>query len=378
MKKIAIIVPGGIGKPGSRFIIPALSSLIERLSDSHEVIAYCAGSYDQDDESYLMGKAVVKYLHVKNSRWSFLMKGLSLWRNIKRDHEVSPFDLIHAFGAIPTGLIAIFLSKVLKIPSLVTFRGGELGDLPQINYGNMVHFYHRWIVRYICSETTGLVLLSRFQEKLFHIFTLTTPHLNIVPFGVDTNYFKPILERRLNEPIQLLHVANLTPVKDQITLLKAFSKIRTAVPAKLTIIGEDYSGGSIQGAARSLGVTPDVEFLGQIPNEELPSHYAKAHFLLLTSLYEGEGVVCVEAAAIGTVVCGTNVGIIHDLSEYMVAVEPGDFTSLAEKVITLYRDSEAYSELQLGALNWVKQHDLSWTTNEYIRIYEELSRSTNR
>ncbi len=77
--------------------------------------------------------------------------------------------------------------------------------------------------------------------------------------------------------------------------------------------------------------------------------------------------------ASGTVVCGTNVGIISDLKNCCcVAVEVKDYQKLASKVLKLVENKDHYLELQRKAYQWVKEHDLQWTAFRYHQAFQKL------
>ena len=150
-----------------------------------------------------------------------------------------------------------------------------------------------------------------------------------IPLGVDPQKFS-FGTPKPGPPFKFLHVANLTEVKDQATLIRAFDLIRKEIDSHLTVVGPDYLNGQLQKLVAALGLTNHVTFTGPIPNIELPSSYRDAHFLLHSSLYESEAVVVLEAMSCGVAVCGTAVGILADLHEKCcLAARPRDYQGLA-------------------------------------------------
>src|SRR6185369_10184403 len=105
--------------------------------------------------------------------------------------------------------------------------------------------------------------------------------------------------RPAGTPLRILHVANLTAVKDQTTLLHAFAALRGKREARLRIVGADALGGQIQRLAGALGVASDVEFTGPVPYANMPAHYRWADMVVSTSLSEGQNRGLTEAAMSG-------------------------------------------------------------------------------
>ena len=141
--------------------------------------------------------------------------------------------------------------------------------------------------------------------------------------------------------------------------------------AQLTIVGPDYLNGAIQQLVQDLEVEEKVKFEGMVKHENIPDYLANAHILLHTSMHEGMPLVAVEAMASGVVVCGTNVGIIADLSPVCcLSVPVGDHEGLANKVLGLIENPVHFQTLQQQALAWTRAHDIEWTINQFKALYE--------
>jgi glycosyltransferase involved in cell wall biosynthesis len=173
--------------------------------------------------------------------------------------------------------------------------------------------------------------------------------------------------------VHFLHVANLTEVKDQRTLLRAFAHIAARRDSRLRIVGGDYLNGEIQREAEVLGIGEIVEFLGFVPHELLPEHYQWAHMLLQTSLHEAGGVVIAEAASSNVVICGTATGILHDLRcDAAVAVGPGDAEGLVREVLSLLADPDRFAALQKKAQAWARANTVVTAAQTIAETYEFL------
>src|SRR5207248_2550306 len=93
-----------------------------------------------------------------------------------------------------------------------------------------------------------------------------------VPFGVALDRWPvaPPRRREAGRPANLLQVADISPVKDQETLLMTAVHLRERkIPFVLEIIGADTLGGAMQRRATELGLDACVRFAGFLPQEAL-------------------------------------------------------------------------------------------------------------
>ncbi|MCK2183043.1 glycosyltransferase [Halomonas getboli] len=97
----------------------------------------------------------------------------------------------------------------------------------------------------------------------------------------------------------LVHVARLVPVKRQSLLLQAFAQARRqGLDHHLAIIGDGSERPQLEALTRELELEDVVHFLGQQSNPY--PWVAQADALVLSSRFEGLGIVLIEALALGT------------------------------------------------------------------------------
>lgn len=102
----------------------------------------------------------------------------------------------------------------------------------------------------------------------------------------------------------LVNVGRLQPQKDQATLIRAFAKVRAALPCRLLVLGEGPLRTDLEALAASLGLGEDIYLPGARPN---PFPYlARANLFVLSSAWEGFPNVVLEALAFGCPVVSTD------------------------------------------------------------------------
>ncbi len=105
-------------------------------------------------------------------------------------------------------------------------------------------------------------------------------------------------------PAVVLGAGRLTAQKDFATLLRAFALARARQPLRLIVLGEGELRRPLETLADELGVAPEVRFPGFVENPY--AFMSRSAVFVLSSAWEGFGVVLVEAMACGTPVVSTD------------------------------------------------------------------------
>lgn len=370
--RIALIVPGGVDRSGSERVIPALLWLIERLARRHDLHVFALAQYPHACSYRLLG-AMVHNLGTPAWLPRFSM---AYWLPalLGRLRVHGPFDVLHAFWAAPTGLLAAIAGRMLRIPAVVSLAGGELVALPEIGYGSQI----RWLDR--LKVTTALRLATRTTVSSTSMATLARAwriQPQIIPLGVPPEYCAPNVPLPAGPPWRLLHVASLNLVKDQPTLLRAFSLVLAQEPrVTLDIIGEDTLGGTIQAMAHAMGLQGQVIFHGFQPAEAVQRFLGQAHLLVLPSRHDAAPVVMLEAAACAVPTVGTAVGYTADWApERAWSVPVGDAQALATGILALLRDKQRRRQIGQAAQHWACAYDADWTAAQFQVLYDRLANS---
>jgi rhamnosyl/mannosyltransferase len=181
-----------------------------------------------------------------------------------------------------------------------------------------------------------------------------TARLHIVPFGFDLQRFRerPALaeeiRRRYGRSLFLFALGRHVYYKGFEFLIRALASVPQA---RLALGGQGPLTGDLQRIAREAGVADRVDFVGRIPDAELPAWYHACDAFCLPSVEPAEafGIVQVEAMACGKpVLCcqlGNGVNWVNRDGETGIAVPPADPQALAAALNVLLRDPDLRSRL---------------------------------
>lgn len=360
LKKIALIVPGGLGTGKNNIGVPVLQQLVHLLSNQFEVTAFQLFEVNNEYEAkgfqlfgFKSGNKIVQYFN--------------FFITFYKENKKKEFKSVHGFWVWPCGFLAVVLGKIFNIKSIVSVLGGDAASLPALKYGHLRKFISRNLILWSLKNSDEATALTHYLAKNLYQVGLKR-NLKIIPWGVDQTLFnfQPI---GVKNPVQFLHVANLSPVKDQETLLRAFEIIHQTIPSHLTIVGEGPEEQYIRTLLDELHLQNAVTLTTQLPYDQLPRFYHQSNALLHTSRSEGQSEVVTEAISCGTLVAGTRVGLLHDFPEFCVCVEVGDYQSLAKNVIALLRNEEKMNDFRQKGHRWAVEHSIQWTISQIIELY---------
>jgi glycosyltransferase involved in cell wall biosynthesis len=316
---VGLVVPG-FSADANDWCIPALRHLARRLSVTDHV-RVVAVRYPFRYDRYTVDAADVIALGGAERRGGATA---ALWRDglklLAAEHRRQPFSVLHAFWATESGLLAAVAGRLLRVPVLVSLAGGELVALRDIDYGDQRLAWERLKIRVslglASAVSAGSQLLLSIARR--HV---ALPRLHRAPLGVNAAVFCPSSGASVVTEPRLLHVATLTRVKDQVTLLRAFALLRRHDPrARLEIVGEGPLRPELERLATALELTCSVNFRGEVDHARLPTVYRAASVFVLSSRHEAQSMAALEAAACGLPVVGTSVGVLPELTPAVVPI----------------------------------------------------------
>jgi glycosyltransferase involved in cell wall biosynthesis len=367
--KIAIVTPGGVDRSGVTRVIPCLLWFMERLTrNGDEVHVFALRQQSERGQWPLLGATV----HNSGGAGP-LGRGARMLRDLRAEHCRTPFDVIHALWAVPQGALAAIARSLLGVPFLLHLPGGDIVRLPEIGYGARVTLKGRLALRLAVSAADRIVAPSDMMVRQSRALGIRAER---VPFGVALDQWPVVPPRRRVDgaPIHLLHVANLSLVKDQETLLIAAHYLRgQGIDFLLDIIGEDTLHGAARLRTHELGLDNCVAFHGFLPQAALRERVRSADLLIVSSRHEAGPIVALEAAASGVPTVGTKVGLLADWApEAARVVHIGDGLALGAAIAELSSNEDLRLRLASEAQKRAVAENADVTTCRIQSLYREM------
>ena len=169
----------------------------------------------------------------------------------------------------------------------------------------------------------------------------------------------------------LLAVGDLRPKKNLLRLVKAFARLRgEGLEHRLVLAGVDSGEG--ERVREAAGGHP-VQLTGYLPDADMDALMRGADALVHPSLYEGFGLVLVEAMARGVPVLAARATALPetggDACDYFDPLDVGDMAAAIRRVVddrAHHADLAARGLVRAGALSWASSAALT------VAVYEEM------
>jgi len=173
----------------------------------------------------------------------------------------------------------------------------------------------------------------------------------------------------------IIAVGRLVPIKDYLTLLKAFKQVLKNQPARLVILGSGPEKEKLEWLSSQMGLSESIAFMGFQKN---PYKYIKkASVFVLSSLQEGFGNVIIEAMACGAPVvstdCPVGPGEIIENMKNGILVPVGDEKSMADAILKVLNDPVLAEKFSTAGRERAKFFSVAKSVGEYEKVFDELS-----
>ena len=285
-------------------------------------------------------------------------------------NELHQTDLLKT-NQVWGGWVAVITKWLYNKPLLV--RGGYEPNIHSIIYGSkVIRRYIIWLVSVITYKYADHIWLNTkeiayFVEKTFRV---KSKRITVLPNWIDTNkFYSSSMNNR--QKGRILFVGRLSKEKNILLLFKAISGTEVV----LDIIGDGELKDMLHEQKEILGVP--VNFLGQIPNDQMPIIYNSYSVYVICSDIEGNPKSLLEAMSCGCAVIGTDTPGIREIikNEYTGLLVKPDKNQIREAVLNLMSNPILCEDLAKRARQQIIQQNshLNYLSKE-ISVYKNLLR----
>jgi glycosyltransferase involved in cell wall biosynthesis len=233
------------------------------------------------------------------------------------------------------------------------------------NSNPLIRLYYATVLKRACHRARNILTVSEFTRgQIVEWARVKQEKVVNVSCGVDPTYSSEGDSYRLPFPY-LLCVSNRKKHKNEFRVVEAFAKSGVAGEMRLVFTGNTTE--EIAGWIERHAVTPQVHFVGSIPETHLPALYRGAKALIFPSLYEGFGLPLLEAMACGTPVVTSNLTAMPEVAGgAALLVDPTSVDQIKDAIRKIAADSSLRQQLREKGLE--RASHFSWQkTAERVR-----------
>ena len=311
---------------------------------------------------------------------------LSVLEHLLRPLALAPpeVDLCHASSNGLSALVAMTAKWAHGTPFLLTEHGIYLreryieyapGRASHAQRSFLLGFYKRLaLAAYQMADAIapGSDYNRRWQQAIGADVAKIEPIHN----GIDPDGFTSTAAN--TEHPTLVWVGRIDPLKDVKTMLRAFARVRLAIPnARLRIYGGTPPGNEAYlrecvDLRDKLGLDTSAIFEGRV--RSISDAYLSGDVVVATSISEGFPYAVLEAMASGRAMIATDVGGVSEaIDDTGILVPPQDEVSLADACISLLGNAGLRTFLAVRGRLRVRSRFMVELSNErYGELYDDL------
>jgi glycosyltransferase involved in cell wall biosynthesis len=215
-------------------------------------------------------------------------------------------------------------------------------------------FLSRLLSQLVSRKTYGCIAISNsvkdflYQSKEWP----KTPCVTVVHYGVERRHLNPTIPKEIlldelgipRDYRVIGTIARVVPQKDYPTLLAAFKILSEHSPdVFLVSVGEGNLLPEMSRLAMSLGISHRVKWVGKVENVD--NYLQLFDSFVLTSIYEGFGLVLLEAANADLPIVASNISAIPEVlgSDHKYLATAGNPVEFAAMIINSLNDKDSAS-----------------------------------
>ena len=369
MKMMHLISGGDVGGAKTQVL-----TMLWELSKHHQAKLCCFMDGPFAQEARQMGISTM-VLQGKNPS--------QLTRMLRKELETGGYEILHCHGS-KANLFGSILRGKLTIPVVSTVHSDPKLDYLGRPIANMTYGVAN---RRALRRMDGWVAVSDAMKETLIRDGLDADRIyviyNGIPFYGEPEHttrsaYLSSLDIQWGEDCVIYGIAaRLNPVKDVKTLIRAFGEAaKQCGNIRLLIAGDGEQRQELEEMAGSLCPPDTVKFIGW--QTDMNSFYHSLNVNMLSSISETFPYAITEGARMGCATISTAVGgipkvVIDGKTGFLV--DPGDWQTMARRIVSLAGDAKLRSSLGQGIYEKVRREFSSQVmAQRQIQIYQTVIR----
>ena len=380
--KIALVSPYDFPYPGgvTEHIIALAVQLRQRGHEVH-VLAACSGYQHKTFYNTRSVTHRVATIPIGGTVARVGVSPLSYFR-IKKILQSEAFDVVHLQEPLTPGITWLVLSQAHSLGHAVT-----VGTFHAYHeQPNWLYVKGRPIFRMFFAKLDGLIAVSEAAREFAH--RMFPGDYQIIPNGIDLSRFgKKVRSTPLGQSkktITILFVGRLDWRKGFDNLLESFISLKPRRPQlRLVVVGPfDAKACEPYQKVAQIKNALDIEFVGYVSPERLPSFYHRADLFCAPSVgFESFGIVLLEAMAAGLPIVASDIAgyrsvVSHGQEGFLVP--PDQPTYLTQALGELLDDPWKRNEMARRGRLKADRYSWDYIANQILEVYHHTIRRKNK
>ena len=278
-------------------------------------------------------------------------------RNLRKLIKTAKPDVIHTHRyVLPYTILAMLFNKKIKVVHTIHNQAEKELSKNGIKLQRLIYFFKR-------IETVAI------SDKISDSFKILYKRKAsaIIYNGINTKKYWSSQSKKYD----LIHVGRFSEQKNHILLLEIIEQLKIkSAELSVAFVGDGELLAEIMLIAKSKGITQNIEFLGI--RKDIPALLADSKIFVLSSKWEGNPLVILEAISSGIPVVTTDVGgipdvVTHKLNGYLYSID--NSLAAVRYIENLLNNSDEYEKISKNNISRKKLLDISICAENYLDLY---------
>jgi glycosyltransferase involved in cell wall biosynthesis len=236
---------------------------------------------------------------------------------------------------------------------------------------------------YAMNNASKIIFLSKFSRKIIGKY-LKKKNNKVIHHGIDRNlisigkknFYRPSWDYKKKNTIKLIYVSPLFIYKNQLTVAKAYSKLKNKYKnLEINFIGE-YKH-NINLFNKIINENPSVSsknFIGNKKHKEVIDSIANSDIFIFASSSESFGITLLEGMALGLpIVCSNKTSLPEILGQGGIYFNPNNYHELAAQIEKYILDKKLRKIKSKKALSLVCKYNWHSNVKKFCNLVNNLT-----
>jgi glycosyltransferase involved in cell wall biosynthesis len=236
-----------------------------------------------------------------------------------------------------------------------------------------------WAIKRIVKQAQIMLAVSQTTKQdlvnFYHVpadKVIVTPLAPAHELALAAPASQVMMKYGLTPGMYAIFIGRIEAKKNPATLIRAFSELRrrygTGHPLKLVLAGSfGFGGETAVQIAKDSNCSPDIHFLGYVPDQDIPALLENALCFAFPTLGEGFGMPILEAMSLGVPVITSDLPVMREVGgDAVLFAPPLDVAQWTVALDTLLVNQERRAQLsakgkqRVAAFSWSETAAKTW------------------